>query len=75
MCQKEVQTFKWAKLEQTKNYQAGIKGFQKDIEQIEVDIWDLIKSDETLFKMFALLVSIPAIDKITAYHFICYTNF
>jgi transposase len=72
--QKEVQTFKWAKLKKTKDYQAGIKGLQKDIEQIEADIWELIKSDKTLYKMFALLVSIPAIGKITAYHFICYTN-
>jgi transposase len=72
--QKEVQTFKWAKLKKTKDYQAGIKGLQKDIEQIEADIWELIKSDEALYKMFALLVSIPAIGKITAYHFICYTN-
>ena len=72
--QKEVQTYKWAKLKKTKDYQAGIKGLQKDIEHIEADIWELIKSDEALRKMFALLVSIPAIGKITAYHFICYTN-
>lgn len=72
--QKEIQTFKWAKLKKTKDYQAGIKGLQKDIEQIEADIWELIKSDEKLYKMFMLLVSIPAVGKITAYHFICYTN-
>jgi transposase len=72
--QKEIEVFKWSKLKKTKNYEAGIKGLQKDIEQIEADIWELIKSDEPLHKMFVLLISIPAIGKITAYHFICYTN-
>jgi transposase len=72
--QKEIEVFNWSKLKKTKNYEAGIKGLQKDIEQIENDIWELIKGDETLHKMFVLLISIPAIGKITAYHFICYTN-
>ncbi|HYJ63600.1 MAG TPA: IS110 family transposase [Parafilimonas sp.] len=72
--QKEIETFNWSKQKKIKNYQAGIKGLQKDIEQIEADIWELIKSDETLYKMFLLLISIPAIGKVTAYHFICYTN-
>jgi transposase len=72
--QKEIEVFNWCKLKKTKNYDAGIKGLQKDIEQIEANIWELIKSDETLYKMFLLLISIPAIGKITAYHFICYTN-
>ncbi len=34
----------------------------------------MVKSDETLYKMVLLLISIPAIGKITAYHFVCYTN-
>lgn len=72
--QKEIEGFHWCKLKKTKNYQAGIKGLQKDIEQIEADIWQLIKSDQALYKMLMLLLSIPAIGKITAYHFICYTN-
>lgn len=72
--QKEIEVFNWSKLKKTKNYEAGIKGLQKDIEQIEADIWELIKSDEALHKMFVLLLSIPAIGKITAWHFICYTN-
>jgi transposase len=72
--QKEVDGFKWSGVKKTKTYEAGIKGLQKDIEQIEADIWELIKSDETLYKMVLLLTSIPAIGKITAYHFICYTN-
>jgi transposase len=73
--QKEIETFNWCKQKKkTKNYQAGIKGLQKDIKQIEADIWELIKSDEALYKMFLLLISIPAIGKITACHFICYTN-
>ncbi|MDB5192360.1 MAG: Transposase family protein [Segetibacter sp.] len=72
--QKEIEGFNWAKLKKTKNYDAGIKGLRKDIEQIEADIWELIKSDQALYKMFMLLLSIPAIGKITAWHFICYTN-
>ena len=72
--QKEIGTFNWSGLKKTKNYEAGIKGLQKDIEQIEADIWELIKTDEALHKMFMLIISIPAIGKITAYHFICYTN-
>ena len=72
--QKEIESFNWCKLKKTKNYDAGIKGLQKDIEQIEADIWKLIKSDDGLYRMFMLLLSIPAIGKITAYHFICYTN-
>ena len=72
--QKEVDGFKWSGIKKTKTYQAGIKGLQKDIEQIEADIWELIKSDDKLYKMLLLLTSIPAIGRITAYHFICYTN-
>jgi transposase len=72
--QKEVEGFDWAKVKQVKSYQAGIKGVEKDIQQIEADIWELVKTDETLLKMFMLLTSIPAIGKITAWHFICYTN-
>lgn len=72
--QKEIDTFQWSKLKKTSNYDAGIKGLQKDIEQIEADIWETIKSDQDLHKMFALLISIPAIGKVTAWHFICYTN-
>lgn len=72
--QKEIETFKWSKLKKINSYEAGIKGLQKDIQQIEADIWEVIQADESLKKMFALLISIPAIGKITAWHFICYTN-
>ena len=72
--QKEIEVFKWSGLKKTKDYQAGIKGLQKDIQQIENDMWELIKSDLSLCKMLMLLLSIPAIGKITAYHFITYTN-
>jgi transposase len=71
---KELENFQWAKVKKTKSYDAGMKGLEKDISQIEEDIWELIKHDKTLLTMFTLLVSIPAIGKITAYHFICYTN-
>jgi transposase len=72
--QKEQQVFSWSGRVQSKSYQAGIKGLQKDIEQIEKDIWELVKSDKALLQMFVLITSIPSVGKITAYHFICYTN-
>lgn len=70
----EQKTFSWSKAVQSKPYQAGIKGLQKDIEQVEKDIWVLVKSDKELLQMFMLISSIPAVGKITAWHFICYTN-
>lgn len=72
--QQEKKDFSWSKAVQTKPYQSGIKGLQKDIEQIEKDIWELIKADKGLLQMFMLIISIPSVGKITAYHFICYTN-
>jgi transposase len=72
--QKEIDGFKWAGIQKVKSYTAGVKGLQKDIEEIEKAIWELIKNDEALLKMYMLIVSIPAVGKITAYHFICYTN-
>lgn len=57
-----------------KPYMAGIKGLKKDIKQADEDIWKLICGDKDLLTMFTLLVSIPSIGKVTAAHFICYTN-
>jgi transposase len=70
----EQQVFSWSGRVQSKSYQWGIKGLQKDIEQVEKDTWELIKSDKELLQMFMLIISIPSVGKITAYHFICYTN-
>lgn len=72
--QKEIDGFKWAGVKKVKNYTAGVKGLEKDIEAIEKAIWELIKSDQALHKMYILIVSIPSVGKITAWHFICYTN-
>ena len=72
--QKEMDGFKWAGIQKIKNYSEGIKGLQKDIEAIEKAIWELIKNDVVLLKMYTLIISIPAVGKITAWHFICYTN-
>jgi transposase len=70
----EKKVFSWSKVVQTKPYQAGIKGLEKDIKQVEQDIWELVKQDEQLHQMFTLIISIPAVGKVTAWHFICYTN-
>ena len=73
--QQESDYFKWTKGKSAiHHYQNGIKGLQKDIQQIEKDIWELIKSDESLLQMFMLIISIPSVGKVTAAHFICYTN-
>lgn len=70
----EKQVFSWSRAVQSKPYLSGIKGLEKDIKQVEKDIWELISSDKELLQMFMLIISIPAVGKITAYHFICYTN-
>jgi transposase len=72
--QQERQVFSWSPGVRSKIYQSGIKGLQKDLEHIEMDIWKLVKSDKELLQMFILITSIPSVGKITAYHFICYTN-
>lgn len=72
--QKEWKQYEWSRVHKTKSYEAGINGLKADIEAIEKDMWELIKSDTELHRMFALIVSIPAVGKITAMHFMCYTN-
>jgi len=71
--QKELDFFSWG-IKPPKAYTSGINGIKKDIAQVENDIWKLIREDENLLKMYTLLVSIPSIGRITASHFICYTN-
>ncbi len=71
---REQKVFGWSGAVQAKSYQCGIRGLEKDVEQIESDLWELIKSDQALLQMFTLIISIPSVGKITAYHFICYTN-
>ncbi len=60
----EQQVFSWSGRVQSKSYQSGIKGLKKDIEQIEKDLWELIKSDKELLQMFMLIISIPSVGKI-----------
>lgn len=69
----ERNAFKWA-VNTSKEYNAGIKGLEKDIERIDKDIQELIRSDASLHRMVALIMSIPAVGIITATHFVCYTN-
>lgn len=72
--QNEIEGFKWGGAKKVKHYSAGLKGLQKDIADIDKAIGELIKSDETLLKLYQLMVSIPSVGRITACHFICYTN-
>lgn len=55
----------------TKN---AIKGIQKDIENIEKAMNELIKNDANLSRLFSLLMSVPGIGKITSAELICFTN-
>jgi len=71
---KEWKQYQWSGVHRLGSYEAGIKGLKTDIDAIEKDMWELIKSDTALLTMFTLIVSIPAVGKITAMHFICYTN-
>jgi transposase len=71
---REQAVYNWSSIVQSKPYQSGIKGLEKDIKQIEKDIWELVKGDANLLQIFLLITSIPSVGKITAYHFICYTN-
>ena len=71
--QNELDFFKWAG-HTPKKYGAGIKGLKKDIDQVDKDIWELISGDKELLRLFTLLISIASIGKVTAAHFICYTN-
>lgn len=72
--QKEWAQYDWSRVHKTKSYEAGIRGLRADIEAIEKDMWELIRSDADLLRMFVLIVSIPAVGKITAMNFLCYTN-
>lgn len=71
---KESSFFSWSNQPRIKPCQAGIKGLVKDIAQIEKDIAELIHRDEGLRRIFRLILSIPAVGKVTAWSFIVYTN-
>ncbi len=46
--QKELKQCQWSGVHKTKSYQVGIAGLQADIEAIEKDMWELIKTDAEL---------------------------
>lgn len=52
----------------------AVKGMKKDIEKIDADIDELLKTDDSLSRLFKLLTSIPGIGKITSAALICFTN-
>lgn len=57
-----------------KSIKNAVKGLEKDLERIELEISEVIKTDETLTKLFQLITSVPGIGKITAVELICFTN-
>lgn len=72
--QKEEKAYQWGLPVTVKHSNNGLDGIKKDIADVEKRIWEIVSSDEHLLKLYHLLISIPAIGKVTAYHFICYTN-
>lgn len=75
MIKGEKQAYSWSK-DQVKapEYQAGIKGLDKDIANINKYIQQLVKADKELSRLTRLITSIPSVGLITACYMICYTN-
>jgi len=51
-----------------------LKAIDKEIQQIEKDLDELIKKDSNLKKLYKLATSVPGIGKITAFTLIYFTN-
>lgn len=71
---KEAKEFSWGLPVLAAPNTIAIEGIKKQLEEIERKIAAIIKADKELSRLFGLITSVPAVGKITAYHFICYTN-
>lgn len=52
----------------------ALKGLEKDLKKIELEMDKLIKSDDKLSRLFGLITSVSGIGKITTIELICFTN-
>ena len=57
-----------------KNCQKTLSSIEKEIEQIDKELDDTIKSDPQLKELFQLATSVPGVGKFTALFMICFTN-
>lgn len=57
-----------------KVYKMAISGLQKSIDEIEKQIAVIIKSDQSIFANYKLLLSVSGIGPVTAIYILCCTN-
>lgn len=57
-----------------KNCQKTLSSIEKEIEQIDKELDDIIKGDPHLKELFHLATSVPGVGKFTALFMICFTN-
>jgi len=62
-----------------KSTQRVVEMLEKELKKIEDELSDLIRSDQRIYKVFKLIISIPGVGPQTAYHLImvtkCFTTF
>lgn len=72
---KELKTFDSELAKFSDSYQKStLKGIEKDIKKIEVQLDTLINEDENISHIFKNITSVPGIGKVTALLLICFTN-
>ena len=72
---KELKTFDLELSKLSDKHQCNtIKGIEKDLKNIEIQLDNLIKEDDNLTKIFTQATSVPGIGKVTALFLICFTN-
>lgn len=72
---KELETFDKSLARLSKQSQKNtINGIEKDLKNIEVQLNELIKSDENLNRIYKQATSVPSIGKVTALFLIVFTN-
>lgn len=72
---KELETFDKELGKYSKQWQKNtLKGIDKDLDLIEKQLNELIKTDKNLNRVYKLATSVPGIGKITALYLYCFTN-
>lgn len=57
-----------------KGCQKSLSSIEKEIEQIDRDLDDIIKEDPQLKELYKLAISVPGVGKLTALFMLCFTN-
>lgn len=72
---KEMEIFDQSLAKLTSKHQKNtIVGIEKDLQNIEKQIDQLVKEDQSLEKIFKQATSVPGIGRVTALYLICFTN-